>query len=50
MTIHAKFDKDICLTEDAGFYFVCDGSLERHVIFAKRVGDNALQSIVPGEC
>lgn len=49
MTIHAKFDKDIYLPEDAEFYFVYDGSLKRHIMFAERVSDNALQSLVPGE-
>ncbi|NXE97205.1 ARG28 factor, partial [Menura novaehollandiae] len=48
VTIHAKFDKDIYLPEDAEFYFVYDGSLKRHIMFAERVSDNALQSIVPG--
>ncbi|XP_033930117.1 rho guanine nucleotide exchange factor 28-like, partial [Melopsittacus undulatus] len=44
--IHAKFDKDIYLPKDAEFYFVYDGSLKRHVMFAERVSDNALRSIV----
>ncbi|NWW92958.1 ARG28 factor, partial [Rhynochetos jubatus] len=48
VTIHAKFDKHIYLPEDAEFYFVYDGSLKRHIMFAERVSDNALQSIVPG--
>ncbi|XP_030367766.1 rho guanine nucleotide exchange factor 28 isoform X6 [Strigops habroptila] len=48
VTIHAKFDNDIYLPEDAEFYFVYDGSLKRHVMFAERVSDNALRSIVPG--
>ncbi|KFP14655.1 Rho guanine nucleotide exchange factor 28, partial [Egretta garzetta] len=48
VTINAKFDKDIYLPEDAKFYFVYDGSLKRHIMFAERVSDNALQSIVPG--
>ncbi|XP_030367774.1 rho guanine nucleotide exchange factor 28 isoform X11 [Strigops habroptila] len=47
VTIHAKFDNDIYLPEDAEFYFVYDGSLKRHVMFAERVSDNALRSIVP---
>lgn len=50
VTIHAKFGKDVYLPKDAEFYFVYDGSLKRHVMFAERVSDNALQSIVPGEC
>ncbi|XP_048148713.1 rho guanine nucleotide exchange factor 28 isoform X1 [Corvus hawaiiensis] len=48
VTINAKFDKDIYLPEDAEFYFVYDGSLKRHIMFAERAGDNTLQSIVPG--
>ncbi|NXL49180.1 ARG28 factor, partial [Podilymbus podiceps] len=48
VTINAKFDKDIYLPEDAEFYFVYDGSLKRHIMFAERVSDNALRSIVPG--
>ncbi|XP_014820593.1 PREDICTED: rho guanine nucleotide exchange factor 28 isoform X3 [Calidris pugnax] len=48
VTINAKFDKDIYLPEDAEFYFVYDGSLKRHVMFAERISDNALRSIVPG--
>ncbi|NXE23809.1 ARG28 factor, partial [Ardeotis kori] len=48
VTINAKFHTDIYLPEDAEFYFVYDGSLKRHIMFAERVGDNALQSIVPG--
>ncbi|KAM6289587.1 LOW QUALITY PROTEIN: rho guanine nucleotide exchange factor 28 [Aegotheles albertisi] len=48
VTIHAKFGRDIYLPEDAEFYFVYDGSLKRHIMFAERVSDNALRSIVPG--
>ncbi|NXY08355.1 ARG28 factor, partial [Pteruthius melanotis] len=48
LTIHAKFDKGIYLPDDAEFYFVYDGSLRRHIMFAERVSDNTLQSIVPG--
>ncbi|NXJ98012.1 ARG28 factor, partial [Corythaixoides concolor] len=48
VTINAKFGKDIYLPEDAEFYFVYDGSLKRHIMFAERVSDNALQSVVPG--
>jgi len=50
VTISAKFDKGIYLPEDAEFYFVYDGSMKRHIMFAERIGDNALQSLVPGEC
>ncbi|XP_040434932.1 rho guanine nucleotide exchange factor 28 isoform X2 [Falco naumanni] len=48
VTIHAKFDRDIYLPEDAEFYFVYDGSLKRHIMFAERVSDSTLRSIVPG--
>ncbi|NXP54997.1 ARG28 factor, partial [Heliornis fulica] len=48
VTINAKFIKDIYLPEDAEFYFIYDGSLKRHIMFAERVSDNTLQSIVPG--
>ncbi|XP_021235289.1 rho guanine nucleotide exchange factor 28 isoform X3 [Numida meleagris] len=48
VTISAKFDKGIYLPEDAEFYFVYDGSMKRHIMFAERIGDNALQSLVPG--
>ncbi|XP_019327788.1 PREDICTED: rho guanine nucleotide exchange factor 28 [Aptenodytes forsteri] len=48
VTINAKFGNDIYLPEDAEFYFVYDGSLKRHIMFAERVSDNALRSIVPG--
>ncbi|NWS62585.1 ARG28 factor, partial [Chunga burmeisteri] len=48
VTIHAKFDKDIYLPENAEFYFVYDGSLKRHIMFAERISDNALRFIVPG--
>ncbi|NXA88025.1 ARG28 factor, partial [Melanocharis versteri] len=48
VTIHAKFDKDTYLPEDAEFYFVYDGSLKRHIMFAERVNGNTFQSIVPG--
>ncbi|XP_065511804.1 rho guanine nucleotide exchange factor 28 [Caloenas nicobarica] len=48
VTINAKFDKDIYLPEDAEFYFVYDGSMKRHIMFAERISNNALRSIVPG--
>uniref|UniRef100_A0A669Q4N1 Rho guanine nucleotide exchange factor 28 n=1 Tax=Phasianus colchicus TaxID=9054 RepID=A0A669Q4N1_PHACC len=48
VTISAKFDKGIHLPEDAEFYFIYDGSMKRHIMFAERIGDNALQSLVPG--
>lgn len=49
VTINAKFEKGIYLPEDAEFYFVYDGSMKRHIMFAARISDNALQSLVPGE-
>ncbi|NXC41042.1 ARG28 factor, partial [Penelope pileata] len=48
VTINAKFEEGIYLPEDAEFYFVYDGSVKRHIMFAERIGDNALQSLVPG--
>ncbi|XP_035165915.1 rho guanine nucleotide exchange factor 28 isoform X4 [Oxyura jamaicensis] len=48
VTINAKFEKGIYLPEDAEFYFVYDGSMKRHIMFAERISDNALQSLVPG--
>ncbi|XP_064356041.1 rho guanine nucleotide exchange factor 28 isoform X3 [Dromaius novaehollandiae] len=48
VTINATFGKDIYLPEDAEFYFVYNGSVKRHIMFAERISDNALQSIVPG--
>ncbi|KFV88291.1 Rho guanine nucleotide exchange factor 28, partial [Struthio camelus australis] len=48
VTINATFGKDIYLPEDAEFYFVYNGSVKRHVMFAERISDNALQSVVPG--
>ncbi|XP_067425369.1 rho guanine nucleotide exchange factor 28 isoform X2 [Emydura macquarii macquarii] len=48
MTVYAKFDKDIYLPEDAEFYFVYNGSTQRHITFAERINDSALQSIIPG--
>nr|XP_038026757.1 rho guanine nucleotide exchange factor 28 isoform X5 [Anas platyrhynchos] len=48
VTINAKFEKGIYLPEDAEFYFVYDGSMKRHIMFAARISDNALQSLVPG--
>uniref|UniRef100_A0A8C9A9A8 Rho guanine nucleotide exchange factor 28 n=1 Tax=Prolemur simus TaxID=1328070 RepID=A0A8C9A9A8_PROSS len=48
MTVYAKFDKNVYLPEDAEFYFIYDGSHQRHVMIAERVKDNVLQSSVPG--
>ncbi|XP_039400640.1 rho guanine nucleotide exchange factor 28 isoform X4 [Mauremys reevesii] len=47
MTVYAKFDKDIYLPEDAECYFVYSGSTQRHITFAERINDSALQSIIP---
>ncbi|XP_048705262.1 rho guanine nucleotide exchange factor 28 isoform X5 [Caretta caretta] len=48
MTVYAKFDKDTYLREDAECYFVYNGSTQRHITFAERINDSALQSIIPG--
>ncbi|XP_074851528.1 rho guanine nucleotide exchange factor 28 [Carettochelys insculpta] len=48
VTVHATFDKDIYLPEDAEFYFVYSGSTQRHITFAERINDSVLQSIIPG--
>jgi hypothetical protein len=48
-TIYAKFGKNVYLPEDAEFYFIYDGSHQRHVVIAQRVEDNVLQSSIPGE-
>ncbi|XP_069483592.1 rho guanine nucleotide exchange factor 28 isoform X2 [Ambystoma mexicanum] len=48
VAVLAKFDDNIYLPEDAEFYFIYNGSARRHIVFAQRVGDNTLQSIVPG--
>ncbi|XP_074808835.1 rho guanine nucleotide exchange factor 28 isoform X2 [Natator depressus] len=47
MTVYAKFDKDTYLREDAECYFVYNGSTQRHITFAERINDSALQSIIP---
>ncbi|XP_068941051.1 rho guanine nucleotide exchange factor 28 isoform X2 [Petaurus breviceps papuanus] len=48
MMVCAKFDKNVYLPKDAEFYFIYDGSHQRHVTFAQRIGDNVLQSSIPG--
>ncbi|XP_053147245.1 rho guanine nucleotide exchange factor 28 isoform X2 [Hemicordylus capensis] len=45
ITAYGKFDK--ILPEDAEFYFVYSGSAQRHVVFAKHVAENTLESIIP---
>ncbi|XP_021035972.1 rho guanine nucleotide exchange factor 28 isoform X2 [Mus caroli] len=47
-TVYAKFGKNVYLPEDAEFYFIYDGSHQRHVVIADRVQDNVLQSSIPG--
>ncbi|XP_028646039.1 rho guanine nucleotide exchange factor 28 isoform X1 [Grammomys surdaster] len=47
-TVYAKFGKNVYLPEDAEFYFIYDGSHQRHVVIAERVEDNVLQSSIPG--
>uniref|UniRef100_A0A5F8GEP3 Rho guanine nucleotide exchange factor 28 n=1 Tax=Monodelphis domestica TaxID=13616 RepID=A0A5F8GEP3_MONDO len=48
MKVYAKFDQNVYLPKDAEFYFIYNGSRQRHVTFAQRVGDNILQSSIPG--
>ncbi|KAM6475246.1 rho guanine nucleotide exchange factor 28 isoform 3-T3 [Liasis olivaceus] len=43
--IYGKFDN--ILPEKAEFYFVYKGSTQKHVVFAKQVTDNTLESIIP---
>ncbi|XP_042304394.1 rho guanine nucleotide exchange factor 28 isoform X3 [Sceloporus undulatus] len=45
VTVYGKLDK--ILPEDAEFYFVYHGSIQRHVSFAKLITDNTLESIIP---
>ncbi|ERE81473.1 rho-guanine nucleotide exchange factor-like protein [Cricetulus griseus] len=47
-TVYAKFGKNVYLPEDAEFYFIYDGSQQRHVVIAERTEDNVLQSSIPG--
>ncbi|XP_074138367.1 rho guanine nucleotide exchange factor 28 isoform X2 [Sminthopsis crassicaudata] len=46
--VYAKFDENVYLPKDAEFYFIYNGSHQRHVTFAQRIGDNILQSNIPG--
>uniref|UniRef100_A0A8C2MJE5 Rho guanine nucleotide exchange factor 28 n=1 Tax=Cricetulus griseus TaxID=10029 RepID=A0A8C2MJE5_CRIGR len=48
LTVYAKFGKNVYLPEDAEFYFIYDGSQQRHVVIAERTEDNVLQSSIPG--
>ncbi|XP_054434467.1 rho guanine nucleotide exchange factor 28 [Pteronotus mesoamericanus] len=48
MTVYAKFGKNVYLPKDAEFYFIYNGSHQRHVMLAERTEDNVLQSSVPG--
>ncbi|XP_051028234.1 rho guanine nucleotide exchange factor 28-like [Acomys russatus] len=47
-TVYAKFGRNVYLPEDAEFYFIYDGSHQRHVVIAERIEDNVLQSSIPG--
>nr|XP_058917743.1 rho guanine nucleotide exchange factor 28 isoform X4 [Kogia breviceps] len=47
MTVYAKFGKNVYLPKDAEFYFIYNGSHQRHIVIAERTGDNVLQSSVP---
>uniref|UniRef100_A0A9L0R3H2 Rho guanine nucleotide exchange factor 28 n=2 Tax=Equus caballus TaxID=9796 RepID=A0A9L0R3H2_HORSE len=48
MTVYAKFGKNVYLPKDAEFYFIYDGSHQRHIVIAERTEDNVLQSSIPG--
>ena len=48
-TVYAKFGKNVYLPEDAEFYFIYDGSHQRHVVIAERIEANVLQASIPGE-
>ncbi|XP_061045338.1 rho guanine nucleotide exchange factor 28 isoform X3 [Eubalaena glacialis] len=47
MTVYAKFGKNVYLPKDAEFYFIYNGSHQRHIVMAERTEDNVLQSSVP---
>nr|XP_036882015.1 rho guanine nucleotide exchange factor 28 isoform X1 [Manis javanica] len=46
--VYAKFGKNVYLPQDAEFYFIYNGSHQRHIVFAERTEDNVLQSSIPG--
>ncbi|XP_041436433.1 rho guanine nucleotide exchange factor 28 isoform X2 [Xenopus laevis] len=48
MTVFATFGQDLHLPEDAEFYFVYNGSSQRHTVFAERLSSNVLRSVFPG--
>ncbi|XP_076995586.1 rho guanine nucleotide exchange factor 28 isoform X2 [Tamandua tetradactyla] len=48
LRIYAKFGKNVYLPKDAEFYFIYNGSQQRHITVAERIEDNVLQSSVPG--
>ncbi|XP_023401309.2 rho guanine nucleotide exchange factor 28 [Loxodonta africana] len=48
MTVYAKFGKNVYLPKDAEFYFIYNGSHQRHITIAERIADNVLQSSIPG--
>ncbi|XP_040841808.1 rho guanine nucleotide exchange factor 28-like [Ochotona curzoniae] len=47
-TVYATFGKNVYLPEDAEFYFIYNGSHQRHIVIAERVEANVLQSSIPG--
>ncbi|XP_041519213.1 rho guanine nucleotide exchange factor 28 isoform X1 [Microtus oregoni] len=47
-TVYAKFGKNVYLPKDAEFYFIYDGSHQRHVVIAERIEANVLQASIPG--
>ena len=49
MVVCAKFGKNVYLPKDAEFYFIYNGSHQRHIVIAERKEDNVLQSSIPGE-
>ncbi|KAF5913647.1 hypothetical protein HPG69_017268, partial [Diceros bicornis minor] len=48
MTVYAKFGKNVYLPKDAEFYFIYNGSHQRHIVIAEPTEDNVLQSSIPG--
>ncbi|KAM6224338.1 rho guanine nucleotide exchange factor 28-like [Rhynchocyon petersi] len=48
MTVYSKFGKNVYLPKDAEFYFIYNGSHQRHIAIAERIEDNILQSTIPG--
>ncbi|XP_037657162.1 rho guanine nucleotide exchange factor 28 isoform X2 [Choloepus didactylus] len=48
VTVYAKFGENVYLPKDAEFYFIYDGSHQRHIVIAECIEDNILQSSIPG--